>query len=98
MNFCFTMPSTVLAALLAWQLNFDTVQKKLLWNMLAAAILCCTWKERNSRVFTNKVISKEQVIHVIKYTLFEWALVIKEFEDMSFNSVIENWVNVYFPP
>lgn len=87
LNVCFTMPPTVPAALLAWQLNFETVQKKLLWNLLAAAILWCTWKERNARVFTNKAHNKARVIHMVKYSLFEWALAIKEFEDVSFRTI-----------
>lgn len=98
LNVCFTMPSNVPAALLVWQLNFDTEQKKLLWNLLATAILWCTWNERNARVFTNKAHNKAHVIHMVKYCLFEWALAFKDFEDVSFNAVVENWVHVYFPP
>lgn len=52
-----------------------------IWRALPGAICWGMWKERNSKIFENKVQSHEKVVTSIYESLFEWASDWANFED-----------------
>jgi len=48
-----------------------------IWSMIPLAILWCTWKERNSRIFEGKALSYQNFKLYFLRLLCSWSLVLK---------------------
>ncbi|XP_026399497.1 uncharacterized protein LOC113295375 [Papaver somniferum] len=96
MKWNFTMPDDLFTMLLSWGNSQLHAQQLQILHMIPISIIWCIWKERNARAFQSKESNAISIQNRIKYTLFTWCLVFKNFEDKSFKYVMSSCPRMYF--
>ncbi|KAM7515020.1 hypothetical protein LguiA_004603 [Lonicera macranthoides] len=74
-----------------WFFKGNKKRVLILWRCCCLAIAWCTWQERNSRLFENKVRQEDEVWSRVVFLTLLWAKSSSAFHDFYFSVLASNW-------
>ncbi|XP_010279234.1 PREDICTED: uncharacterized protein LOC104613207 [Nelumbo nucifera] len=84
---CWVMPRSVKELLCCWQLMGLSKKKKAVWKMVPIVVVWSIWTERNTRIFSNKILSPEELIQKSVGKLISWVSVDADFRNYNVSNV-----------
>ncbi|OVA09327.1 Reverse transcriptase zinc-binding domain [Macleaya cordata] len=92
-------PRKMASAIEGWgSINTLSRRVKLIYSLVPSAICWTLWKERNNRIFEDKIQPVETVINQVKVNVPLWAEGSEEMKGLAIENVIVNWKTVIFEP
>ncbi|XP_026437824.1 uncharacterized protein LOC113336045 [Papaver somniferum] len=89
-----TFSQDVKSTIWEWKNKKGRKMIKKIWGLLPFAIWWTIWNERNNKLYSVKKRHLNQLIVVVKCTLYNWALQTKLFVGFSLSTFICNWETV----
>lgn len=87
LNTYWSFPFQFSELILRWWIRDLDSLPTILWSSLPGAICWGIWKERNSRIFEDNLMSYEEILSYIHSTLFDWISIRSDFEEREWVSI-----------
>jgi len=89
MGISWVQPSNVRDVVVAWRRRMKKSWVLGVWNMIPLAIWWATWKERNRRIFEDKILSFQDFKLYFLRLLYSWSVGLSGDKQLNFLAFID---------